>query len=645
MTFINPSALWGLFLLLIPILIHLFSFRRYKKVLFSNLAFLVDVKEQKKSSSKLKRIIVLISRLLVLFFVILAFAQPIIKGDDEVYESNLVYLDNSFSMQQTDATGEPLLFRANALLEKELSNTKLGQQCLLTNNKTSKIGRRQSEVNVGTGFSSSTIGAEELINKADLYNSDVVKIYSDFQKSTFKIEELIGDSSRTYELYQIQSGNSTNLYIDTVYLSKAQLESGEGELAIVVKNSGPIDKEGVLIKLQKDNLQIASNSIAISANSESEVRFPIANQTNIYGAYTVQLQDVPVVFDNTFYFNIQKPEKTDVLILTEGIQTSKYINNVYSNEGLFSVTENDISATSLNILAEADLVVLNEISSIPEWLIGQLSNISSKFLLIPGKEIDMESYARFLNLVVKESPSDIRYSLSQEVLSHPIFEGVLLKEDNEANLPEVLVQLEMSGYFETILQTNAKQPYLIKTNQVYCLAAPLSDDVTNFHKHSIFVPVMYELAKSSLKDALYVRLGTNYVSVSSDSVRNESVFRLSSSEESFIPAYRYNEDRVVLEIPENLNEPGLYYLSTDKDTLTALAFNYSSLESEILTHSSVEIEKMISGTKHIQYMSIGSEAYAEASIGESDALSLWKYALLLALSFLLVESILLRFLK
>ena len=45
MRFLYPNMLWGLFALLIPILIHLFNFRRHKLVYFSNTAVLRSIQQ------------------------------------------------------------------------------------------------------------------------------------------------------------------------------------------------------------------------------------------------------------------------------------------------------------------------------------------------------------------------------------------------------------------------------------------------------------------------------------------------------------------------------------------------------------------------------------------------------------------------
>src|SRR5436190_4688502 len=102
MQFYYPAFLWALTALAIPVVIHLFNFRRYKTVYFSNVKFLREVKEETTSRSRLKHLLVLASRLLAIAFLIMAFAQPYIPnksnkfGGGKKYVS--VYVDNSFSM-------------------------------------------------------------------------------------------------------------------------------------------------------------------------------------------------------------------------------------------------------------------------------------------------------------------------------------------------------------------------------------------------------------------------------------------------------------------------------------------------------------------------------------------------------------------
>src|SRR6187401_145767 len=117
MTFAHPWLLWGLTLTAIPILIHLFNFRRYKTVYFTNVRFLKEVTEETAVRSKIKHWLVLAARLLAVIFLVLAFAQPVIpvKNNPNVVASEKrgvsIYVDNSFSMD-AEADEEKLLNRA-----------------------------------------------------------------------------------------------------------------------------------------------------------------------------------------------------------------------------------------------------------------------------------------------------------------------------------------------------------------------------------------------------------------------------------------------------------------------------------------------------------------------------------------------------
>ena len=87
--FFYPSVLWALFALIIPIIIHLFSFRRFKTVYFSNISFLNSLKSESKSKRKIKNILLLLTRILLFALLIIAFAKPYIPYDQKPIEKNV----------------------------------------------------------------------------------------------------------------------------------------------------------------------------------------------------------------------------------------------------------------------------------------------------------------------------------------------------------------------------------------------------------------------------------------------------------------------------------------------------------------------------------------------------------------------------
>jgi hypothetical protein len=110
MQFVYPGFLWALAAISIPIIIHFFHFRRYKKIVFSDIRFLQQLQEQNKSKQKLKDLLVLLCRILAVSAMVLAFAQPFIPlgQNSKTGGSNVVsvFVDNSFSMNAQGSEGQ-----------------------------------------------------------------------------------------------------------------------------------------------------------------------------------------------------------------------------------------------------------------------------------------------------------------------------------------------------------------------------------------------------------------------------------------------------------------------------------------------------------------------------------------------------------
>jgi hypothetical protein len=131
MKFVYSDFLFALLALAIPILIHLFNFKKFKRIEFSNVAFLQEIKQESKSKSRLKEWLILLSRLLAITFLVLAFAQPyipisekqLISGDKGVS----IYIDNSFSMNGTGNEGR-LLDMAKQYVYKIIDSYPAGQK-------------------------------------------------------------------------------------------------------------------------------------------------------------------------------------------------------------------------------------------------------------------------------------------------------------------------------------------------------------------------------------------------------------------------------------------------------------------------------------------------------------------------------------
>ncbi|NBU05964.1 MAG: hypothetical protein EBT39_06395, partial [Sphingobacteriia bacterium] len=137
MRFGNSYFLFAFLALAIPILIHLFNFRKFKRVYFTNVRFLKEVKQDTKARNKLKNILILVSRLLAVLFLVLAFAQPYLPSEKQAVTKGIkvmsIYVDNSFSMDALGKTGSLLEIAKQNAREIAMAYKPNDQFQLLTN--------------------------------------------------------------------------------------------------------------------------------------------------------------------------------------------------------------------------------------------------------------------------------------------------------------------------------------------------------------------------------------------------------------------------------------------------------------------------------------------------------------------------------
>ena len=111
MIFLNPAVLFGLLAASIPVIIHLFNLRKLKKIEFSTLAFLKELQKNKIRKIKLKQWILLVIRVLIILFIVMAFARPALQsiqigGTTSAAKTTAVFiLDDTYSMSVVDQKG------------------------------------------------------------------------------------------------------------------------------------------------------------------------------------------------------------------------------------------------------------------------------------------------------------------------------------------------------------------------------------------------------------------------------------------------------------------------------------------------------------------------------------------------------------
>ncbi|MBN2867266.1 MAG: VWA domain-containing protein, partial [Flavobacteriaceae bacterium] len=329
MQFKNPELLYALFLLLIPIIIHLFQLRKFQKEYFTNVAFLKKVQLQTRKSQQIKKWLTLLTRLLLLAAIIIAFAQPYFAKTNSfnTEKETVIYLDNSFSMQAKGNNGELLKRAVQDIITSVDENEKFS---LITNNdgyRNTTIKAIKNELlqldycSNQLSYDAALLKAKKLFsNKANSVKNLI--FVSDFQQKPqeFRIKK---DSSITLNAIQLKPVNKINTLIDSLYIS--QQNASNYELTVLLK-SNQTTATNLPVSLY-NNEQLVSK-VSVEIKDENKAIFTIPNNQIIKGKITID--DSQLQFDNTLYFSINTPSKINVLAVSD--DDANYLKGIFTED-------------------------------------------------------------------------------------------------------------------------------------------------------------------------------------------------------------------------------------------------------------------------------------------------------------------------
>lgn len=678
MEFVNPGFLYGLLAVSIPVIIHLFNFRRYKKVWFTNVAFIRELKQETQKQSRLKHLLVLLLRMLAIAAVVLAFAQPYIPVSKAIINPGgenavSIYIDNSFSMQAESEEGTLLdAAKAKALgiasvyrnsdRFQLLTNDFEGRHQRLVNK--DEFGQLVNEVQFSPFFRSLdavTIRQDDGLSRAAATNKTAYVI-SDFQKNFIPASTEQPDTLVEHYLYRIDAVNANNLYIDSCWFESPVRQSGrQSELKVLIRNSGTSDYEKIPVTLKINGQQRALSSIDIAAGDEQVVTLPFTNSGTGIQYAEVEIPDYPNSFDDNFFLTWNIAEKVRVLVINGGKQ-SPYLNSLFGNDSAFYFRNEQENMLDYSTLPGYQLIILNEMGKISSGLSQQINGFvegGGSLIILPSPEMDKASYNDFLAATGagKYLPLDTTgMKITKINLQHPIFSDVFDEIPENMNLPVVQRHFPIRNQVKQL-----REPLLTLANgddflevhpfgkgKIYLMAVPLETSFSNFPRHALFVPVFYKIAISSVSgEALYYTVGKNEVVNTGDlNLGGDEVLKIRAREGDFeiIPEVRNVGPGLELYTHNQVRNAGFYTLYKENTPLRGLAFNYDRNESEMTYYSISDLENFISTHQlnNYQLLETGSRPLTQTLSDLSHGKQLWRWFVLAGLLFLLGEGILLR---
>jgi hypothetical protein len=685
MQFLHPQFLYGLFALSIPILIHLFNLRKYRKEYFTNVRFLAQIQLETKKRSRFRQILLLIVRCLAIASLVFAFAQPyrpsgLLQNQNPGSRAVTIYLDNSFSMQASGKDGSLMdigriraeeivsTFRSSDVFRLMTNENAPGQNEYFT--KEELISKLRDIKITHTSVSLKGIirrMAQVPDTKKNL--ARICFIISDFQKTTTTPDNLTTDTAAAYVLVPIPGSKRGNLYVDSVWFAGPVHRPGQtATLYVRLNNSGGNGTQTVPVKLVIDNVQKAVANISLEQDQTVTFTMPFTEDSSGDHLARINISDYPVTYDDVFYFSYSVPSSINVLNIS-GNEPDKYLDKAFSTDSVFRFSFLPSSQSGYNTFSGKKLVILTNVNKISSGLseemkafVGQGGAIA---IFPPASGID-PSLNGFLSSIGTSQYGDlIRTPLrvSGIDLEHPLFQDVFQKEASgrvtigeNSDLPTVTAFYNLSPG-----KTNPSIPVMKLQNgmpfmsalvygkgNIYLFCTPNDLAFTNFPQHLTFLPVILKMAFLSEKgQELYLFIGRDKPNeIQSDSVNEKNMIRILRKDGrfDFIPEVRTAGRSVFVMVHGQITDAGWYDLFRGNSFISTISFNYDRRESDLRCYTATELDRDFrkSGLKKISILKPTGLPIRNQLHDLNSGFPLYKWLLILALIFLAAEIIIIR---
>ncbi|HQE35068.1 MAG TPA: BatA and WFA domain-containing protein [Flavobacterium alvei] len=642
MQFKHPEILYFLFLLVIPILVHLFQLRRFKKEYFTNVRFLKELSIQTRKSSKIKKWLLLATRLLLLTCIIIAFAQPFFKAKNSINSANEMYivLDNSFSMQAKGQKGELLKRAVQELLENTPENQTFS---LITNSETfwnTDIKSIRTELQ-NLKYSALPFQLESAMAKIksrkSAFNKDIIVITDAVGLEAKQLKSINSDFNTYFIIPEAEQKNNTA--IDSVFIH--QNLDNFYEIGLNLSAFGEKNKD-IPVALYNQNKLIAKTQTKFETNKKT-IYFTIPKK-DFHGYASIT--DNGLEYDNNFYFSISKPKKNNIISIGTA-EKSNFLSRIYTNDE-FNFNNFDIASLDYNAVEKQDAIVLNELDEIPQALQTTLKSFvekSGNLIFIPSAKTSTANINPFLkifgNLQFK-SLENKEKQITKINFNHPLFSGVFENKINNFQYPKTKTSFGIASTNPAVLYYEDQTAFLTSINNpisaVYLFTAPINLENSNFQQSPLIVPTFYKMGISNGNN------GVNALSISDNNpfyvdanLSKEEILKIKNDTETFIPVQQILNGKVKMMFNDLPQQAGNFGVFNKAENIKNISFNYDRAESDLdkVNESALSDYKTIDSVNTV-FNSIQTDRTDN---------QIWKWFVIFALLFLLTEMAIIRFVK
>jgi hypothetical protein len=675
MNFLFPAFLAALGVVVIPILLHLFHLRRFKTFYFSNLAFIKKLEVSSKSARKIKNLLVLISRILALIFLVLAFAQPFwnqnTEQEDGAQEVRIIYIDNSYSMTAIGVEGE-LMSQARAMAKELISKDPVGSKFLIISNffngeEMRLLGQADAVDYIDAlpiapfPKSADAIFSRVEDLKKQLNISGELIVLSDGQQNQWQAEAAI-NISYPVKFVQLKPENSVNLSVDSVWTNIPIMRPGAPfELNIAVKNNTPQQITSATLNVRMDQNKQLVNVDFNGERSKTITLNYISPANPGFYEIEVEIEDNQVHFDDVLYASFQVMKNMSVGII-HGSDAPKNVELVYGLDPYYQTQIWSQNQVNLDASGNVQLLVVNQLSSIDGGIKQRIINNvkdGKAVVLVPHPQSDVNAWNALLGELqmplLQKSDSGSMY-INNIRIENQFFTGLF---DN----PNPKIQIPVRRKTKLVSTGSRSLPLITFSDGSPFLAKSSNPDFNVFLFNADLHRGNANLLNSDLFSALFLRIGE----VSGDiqpmfsnigearemrfkmaQYKDDEPISLVNDQISFIPRQQFANG--VLKVlfsgksEELMLNAGYYSLQAKQEILGITALNFPRFESDLTYFAPDDLERTMrnAGIENFSVDQV-SESYEINKVPSKLQSGLWRIFLLLALLFFLIEMSLIKF--
>lgn len=686
MKFLYPTFLFALFTIVIPIAIHLFSFKRYKTVYFSNVGFLQDIKKESKKKSRLKQLLILAARILTLIFLVFAFSQPYLPTNKDAQKnpSQLVaiYVDNSFSMNALSENGQVLEIARNKALEIcnaypvgtkfKLFTNELKQKHQHSLNKEQFIQQvseiKTTPVVIPLSVIHNRFDNEVLVKKEKTDKN--IYFISDFQRAITDVNNFNKSSLFTYYI-PITPEKVTNLYIDSCWVEVPAHRLGKEEQVFVkIKNSSSQDYQNLPLKLYLNDSLKSITNFSVNANEEIIADLKYQNKTSGSQLGKIEITDYPFTHDNNWYISYKVKQNLKALAVFNSSKESQeglnYLEALFKNDDYVILDKMNSQSLRVNQLKEYNAIFLLNLDELTTGFINELEETvknGSSIVLFPSTKVAMSVTNKLLSKL--SAPQIIGIDSTSQKISNiefdnDFYKNVFRKREENPILPTIVEHLKFSSSVRSN-STNllsfqngdiALSKLETEAGKLWTFAFSLDANNEAFARDVLFVPTIYNIVLNSLpKQKISYTVGENTFF----NLPREKEIDLTSTIEienvatgnKFIPSKTISGRSTRLEFTDQIQSDGHYKIIGNDNEIAIMALNYNRMESALNYFDDKALNEQLdlAQLSNATVISDIGKNFSDMFDSIQNGKQLWKFFILLALLFICFEICIARFMK